>query len=198
MYGFPKRLVGGGNCVRACNPGKCDPTQQRLLTGQALKTVVKSLGRTCNGDPTNSVSKSAPYISKGRVMLSTVFVFVYVCLFCVCVFFRQRFPSNEKHDTLRGLMFNLMETKSFSQSIRQQQVPSISSSSCSGFTMQRQCCLGIRGFAAASGRGLPPPVSPPAHSPHSQLLGRAPALPPLEVMTVTPTFPPFGEITTAS
>ena len=142
MYGFPKRLVGGGNCVRACNPGKCDPTQQRLLTGQALKTVVKSLGRTCNGDPTNSVSKSAPYISKGRVMLSTVFVFVYVCLFCVCVFFRQRFPSNEKHDTLRGLMFNLMETKSFSQSIRQQQVPSISSSSCSGFTMQRQCCLG--------------------------------------------------------
>eukprot|EP00913_Durusdinium_trenchii_P022277 g20930.t1 len=34
-------------------------------TTEALKNVVKSLGRTCNGNPTNSLSKAAPYIVRG-------------------------------------------------------------------------------------------------------------------------------------
>ena len=121
--------------------------------------------------------------------------FAWVGLICSYLIFRNPI-SFTKHQAPTSVVIQLLKTAADSR---------CSASAASG---------NQRGFAAASGRGLPPPVSPPAHSPHSQpahsphsqpahsphsqLLGRAPALPPLEVMTVTPTFPPFGEITTAS
>ena len=77
-----------------------------IQSGQALKNVVTSLGRTCNGNPTNSGRREAPHIYRSKdLRKEALFTFLwwvwwvwslfFMCFLCC---FRQRLMQTSSYN----------------------------------------------------------------------------------------------------